>query len=308
MVTRRTFVKGTLAVPALLTLSACGSGSAEEANEAAQDVATRIPAAGAPTFEAATGGSPAAEEAAPAAGGAAPAGGAPAPAGGAPAPAGNTVTIEGGDIYWEFNGQRSLPNQPITVPVAPGTTISLPNVGAIAHNFQADDFGFNEDMPVGETIEVQIPADAAPGEYPFICNVPGHEVAMSGILQVGAAAAQAPAGGEPAPAGEAPPPAAGGGGPITIEGGDIFWRFNGEQSLPNQPIRVPVTAGATISLPNVGAIAHNFQADDFNLNEDMPVGQTIEVQIPADAQPGEYPFICNVPGHEVAMSGVLVIQ
>ena len=36
----------------------------------------------------------------------------------------------------------------------------------------------------GETVEVAFTAPAEPGEYPFICTVPGHYYMMRGILKV----------------------------------------------------------------------------------------------------------------------------
>lgn len=112
---------------------------------------------------------------------------APAPAGGGQVDGADlaAVTIEGFDIGWEFDGQRTAPGAPIDVTVAPGDIISLPNVGASLHNFSVDEWGISEDMPAGETITVTIPADAAPGTYEFYCNVAGHVTAgMVGNLIV----------------------------------------------------------------------------------------------------------------------------
>lgn len=97
-----------------------------------------------------------------------------------------TITIEGYDIGWRYNGQQTAPGAPIDVPVAPGAVISLPNVGAAAHNFVVDQPPLLVDMPVGQTVQVTLPADLAPGTYRFYCNIPGHEPAgMVGNLIVG---------------------------------------------------------------------------------------------------------------------------
>jgi Cu-Zn family superoxide dismutase len=114
------------------------------------------------------------------------------------------------------------------------------------------------------------------------------------------------------PAAEASPPAspvaAAAGGPITLEGYDIGWRYDGQSSAPGQPVNLTVAPGATISLPNVGVIPHSFVVDALGLNQEMPVGQTVEVTIPADAAPGDYEYYCDVPGHEPAgMVGTLTI-
>ncbi len=85
------------------------------------------------------------------------------------------VTIEGYDINWD---QKS-------VIVTPGTTVKLVNTGAAGHNFEVTELGINVDMPVGETVEVNIPGNALPGTYKFICNIPGHkEAGMVGELLV----------------------------------------------------------------------------------------------------------------------------
>jgi len=108
------------------------------------------------------------------------------PVGSPAATGGAGVTVVGVDIAWEYNGQRSGPGQPVRVEVAPGTTISLPNNGAAAHNFVIEQLGVLVDMPVGGAASYTVPADLAPGEYEFICNLPGHEPAgMIGVLVVG---------------------------------------------------------------------------------------------------------------------------
>jgi len=105
-------------------------------------------------------------------------------AGGTTGGATGGVTLVGVDIAWEYEGQRSAPGNPVIVTVAPGTTITLPNEGASPHNFIVEALGIDVDMPVGETVEATIPADTAPGEYAFICNVPGHAALMFGTLIV----------------------------------------------------------------------------------------------------------------------------
>jgi heme/copper-type cytochrome/quinol oxidase subunit 2 len=166
----------TVALLALVVLAACGGGD-DEGEEAGHDV-TRVPAEGAPPMPA--------SEGSPAAGGEEAAGGQQPPAGGGEqAAAGAPITIEGVDIAWVYNGQRSAPGQGVPITAAPGTTISLPNTGATLHNFAVDALGIDVDMPVGETVEATIPADAAPGEYEYYCNVPGHKQAgMAGTLIV----------------------------------------------------------------------------------------------------------------------------
>lgn len=99
--------------------------------------------------------------------------------------AATAITITGFDIGWEYEGQRTAPGAPITVPVSPGTTINLPNQGVAAHNFVVDEWAILLDMPIGGTTQATVPADAAPGSYKFYCNIAGHEPAgMVGTLVV----------------------------------------------------------------------------------------------------------------------------
>ncbi|CAA9564331.1 MAG: hypothetical protein AVDCRST_MAG19-2099 [uncultured Thermomicrobiales bacterium] len=243
-----------------------------------------------------------------------PAGAPPADGAAAQAPAAPAATLEGYDIGWRLNGQDSAAEN-LTLTVAPGSTISLPNVGASLHNFAVDDLGVSVDMPVGQTVEATIPADAPAGQYEFYCNVPGHKALMNGILVIDSAAAppaaaQAPAGatpaeGTPAPAGA--PPAEQAAVP-TLEGYDIGWRFEGQDSA-SADVTITVAPGAKIPLLNAGVSPHNFAVDAFdNMVVDMPIGQTVEATIPADAAPGEYEFYCNVPGHKALMTGTLIVQ
>ncbi|MDQ3778960.1 MAG: cupredoxin domain-containing protein, partial [Chloroflexota bacterium] len=147
---------------AVMILTACG-GDDEAGGEASQDVATRIPnVEGAPAL------TPFVEGGTPVGGaGAAGPAGAASPAPDAAPAAASSIEIIGFDIGWTFNGQSTTPGNPITVTAAPGATVSLPNEGAALHNFSVDAFGISIDMPAGETVEAQIPADAAPGEYEF---------------------------------------------------------------------------------------------------------------------------------------------
>lgn len=69
----------------------------------------------------------------------------------------------------------------------PGDTIVLTNTGFLQHDFAVDEWGgpLTPLLNNGETAEVTIPADAAPGEYTFYCSVPGHrEQGMEGTLTI----------------------------------------------------------------------------------------------------------------------------
>lgn len=77
----------------------------------------------------------------------------------------------------------SLVYAPSTITASPGDTIPMINTGVLEHDFVVDDLGIDVDLPTGELVDVQIPEDAAPGEYEFYCSVPGHAPAgMVGTL------------------------------------------------------------------------------------------------------------------------------
>lgn len=161
-----------IAMIALLVLAACGGDDNGD-----EDI-TRVALEGAPTeivaqVAAATPDGPASPT---------PEVAVASPAAEAPAVAG-ALTIEGYDIGWRLPGTTEQLKE---FTAAPGDTISLPNVGAAPHNFAVDALAIDVDMPVGETVEVTIPADAAPGAYEYYCSIPGHRPAgMVGTLTIG---------------------------------------------------------------------------------------------------------------------------
>ena len=52
---------------------------------------------------------------------------------------------------------------------AAGGTLEVVNSSGGEHTFTADDGEFDDDLPDGETIEVDVPAE--PGEYGFHCEI-----------------------------------------------------------------------------------------------------------------------------------------
>ena len=79
----------------------------------------------------------------------------------------------------------SLVFAPSTVTVSPGDTIQSINTGALEHDFVVDELDISVDLPSGQMVDIQIPEDAASGEYEFYCSVPGHAPAgMVGTLIV----------------------------------------------------------------------------------------------------------------------------
>ncbi|MBA2468745.1 MAG: c-type cytochrome [Chloroflexia bacterium] len=66
--------------------------------------------------------------------------------------------------------------------VQPGDTIEVVNAGVSDHDFTVEELGISEVL-TPDPIAITIPEDAAPGEYEFICSIPGHaENGMVGTL------------------------------------------------------------------------------------------------------------------------------
>ena len=67
------------------------------------------------------------------------------------------------DIGWKLGDLNTLNGDAITLTVSPGTTFEMTSEGAAEHDFVVDELGVNVPVGPGETVEVTIPADAAPG-------------------------------------------------------------------------------------------------------------------------------------------------
>ena len=84
-----------------------------------------------------------------------------------------------------------------------------------------------------------------------------------------------------------------------IEAVDIDWN-------PNE-VTIPANTDVTIEVPNNGFAFHTFVLPDYNIKLEMNGGETQSVTV--NLPPGEYKFICDVPGHEEAgMVGVLIVE
>jgi plastocyanin len=275
------------------TLAACGTQSDE-----AEPTVTRMDVAGAPPTRTATteGGEP--EASPPPDSAQATPGGDGGNAGGAP----TAVTVNMVDIAFE----------PVEVEIAANTdvTITLTNSGALPHTMEVVDQGLAApEIPGGGTGELVV--NLPPGEYDFICPVPGHaDAGMVGKLIVtegGGAAAdggeQAPPadGGEaPADGGEAAPADGGGSAAVTVNMVDLAF----------EPVEVQIAANTdvTITLTNSGALPHTMEVVDQGLSApEIPGGGTGELVV--NLPPGEYDFICPVPGHaDAGMVGKLIVS
>lgn len=230
-----------------------------------------------------------------------------APAGGGSAGRTN-VALEGeADTVVEITAP-GLAFDPNVVQIASGGTILLTNDGSGGeHTFVIE--GYNDDapveMPVGESVEWQVPDDLAPGEYTFYCSIPGHRAAgMEGSITILPPLDTAPEAGSPAAeasvAGDAPDSEAAA--TVELEAYDIGWTQT----------ELTVAKGGSITMVNTGAGPHNFAIDGYQNDEvlqDIPIGgEAVTWQVPDDLAPGTYTFYCEVPGHRAqGMEGTLTV-
>jgi uncharacterized cupredoxin-like copper-binding protein/mono/diheme cytochrome c family protein len=249
-----------------------------EAIDAAGGYPTPPPAAGQPKGETASEGQPADT------------GG----GGGGEAAAGVTIIL-GKPVEMSFDPSE------LEIPANTDVTVTLTNEGAAPHNFSIDDLGISVDVQPGETQTTTI--NAAPGDYEFHCNIPGHkEAGMHGVLHVVEGGGGDAASGQAAPEGEAPAEGDQAAAEATVTMGQPA-----EMAFDPSDLTIPANTDVTLTIPNAGAAPHNFSVDDLGISVDVNPGETGTVTI--NAAPGEYEFHCNVPGHkEAGMTGTLVVE
>lgn len=87
---------------------------------------------------------------------------------------------------------------------------------------------------------------------------------------------------------------------VTVEMVDID--FN-----PNETT-IPANTDVTVRLPNLGETVHNFYIDALDIQtEDVEPGGETTVTI--NAEPGEFEYYCDIPGHRAAgMVGTLIVE
>ncbi len=75
-----------------------------------------------------------------------------------------------------------------------------------------------------------------------------------------------------------------------------------------EPSEPTVPEGGTLDVVNDGEIVHNLTVEDTDVaTADLQSGESEEVAV--DLGPGEYPFICTIPGHaEQGMTGTLTVE
>ena len=102
--------------------------------------------------------------------------------------------------------------------------------------------------------------------------------------------------------GEAAAPALGGGqtaaGGVTVEAKNIQWVQKG--------LTIPANTPTPLSLVNADPTFHNFTIEGQNVMFDMPASQTVQAELNLPA--GTYEYVCTVPGHELIMTGKLIVQ
>ena len=66
---------------------------------------------------------------------------------------------------------------------------------------------------------------------------------------------------------------------------------------------VSAAAGGTLAVKNESGAGHTITADDGSFDEELPNGETVDVQVPDE--PGEYPFHCEI---HPSMKATLTVQ
>jgi nitrite reductase (NO-forming) len=212
----------------------------------------------------------------------------------------NTYNITMGDNFFNVGE--------LILPANTEVTFNFTNEGTITHNFTVDELGiFSGDMAAGESKSVTV-TTGDPGEWEFYCSIPGHrESGMSGRLVVtdDPSLLPQPAGADATPApesedGEQPAePAAA----VEVHVDMIDVAFE------PKTLTLPANAEVTITFANTGVAVHNFTAEELGIaSGDYQPGQTGSVTITTGG-PGEYTYICAVPGHaDAGMTGTIIVQ
>lgn len=86
---------------------------------------------------------------------------------------------------------------------------------------------------------------------------------------------------------------------VVLAGEDIFFDVIDIDAQVGQTIEVQFT--------NTGTLEHNFVLPEFDIETPiLKPGESTTFSFTA-AEPGEYVYICSVPGHETLMHGKLVV-
>ena len=114
----------------------------------------------------------------------------------------------------------------------------------------------------------------------------------------------------PAPSGEEQPSSTAStaetaGGSIEVVASDDAGQFRFSPDI----LRVAPNQQVTLRLVNRGASAHDFALPDLGVETgSVDPGQEKTITFTAPSTPGEYRFVCTIPGHEqLGMKGTLVV-
>ena len=84
-------------------------------------------------------------------------------------------------------------------------------------------------------------------------------------------------------------------GDVRVTAEDVEW----------SPEQLVVDVGGAVFVENKDLFRHTFTIEDLDISEDLGPGQDVRVEL--SAEPGEYEFVCEVPGHE-DMEGTLTVR
>lgn len=121
---------------------------------------------------------------------------------------------------------------------------------------------------------------------------------VAAVFAIGMSARAVEVAGQGGGAGSGDAVAGGGGGPATVDVAMKEFAFD--------PSDIKVAADGTIVLSNNGSMEHDFKVENLT-SEMVKPGGSGELSLKGLA-PGQYKFICSVPGHEAAgMKGTITV-
>lgn len=87
---------------------------------------------------------------------------------------------------------------------------------------------------------------------------------------------------------------------IEIDSGEFYFEPDEIRVRQGEPVEFVVI--------NSGAVEHNISIDEFNIDRDYDVGETIRVSFTPNRK-GEFRIYCDIPGHTPAgMVGTLIVE
>jgi outer membrane protein assembly factor BamB/uncharacterized cupredoxin-like copper-binding protein len=157
-------------------------------------------------------------------------------------------------------------------------------------------------VPVGSPIYKKSGEVQAPQTEMIAFRIGGNESGTPVVqpaLPHGASPSEATPVTEPAPPPAAATPEGAAGAAVTVTMVDL--------AFEPKAFSIPADTPTRVSLPNAGALPHNFSIEALKISVDAAPGATGEVTINAPA--GTYEYYCNVPGHrDAGMVGTLTVS